>query len=515
MKTFFHNGTAYPWSSEGPLFFRGYFLAGGVLYKGSSAIRYLNERLSVEHPGETLQKLDGVFSLILEREEEVLLAVDRLRGLPLFYALVDGELWAGDDAASLSPIGEADFFASKLFVSGEDTLLEELKQVPAASYYLFRKGEAKTSCQPYFQMLHQDFERDPAALESGLREAYHTTGLRLVQSLNGRTAVIPLSGGADSRMVLSMLRELNYEKVLCFTYGRKGSAESEISRHTAEYYGYPWVMVPYTRRLLREARGASWLEGYYQYAFAFCSVPHVQDLLAVKILHEGGRLPVDSVFVPGHSGDLIAGSHITPEFLRPSMSHEEFLDSVVRKFYHGKIPPDMRSRLEARFPPCPPQGMEEMASQIEWFNVQERQGKYIVNSVRVYEYFGYEWLIPLWDNALFAFWQRVPIQQRYQRRLYFKTVDGSGLPSTNDATAKKKIASGVRSVPGIRNLARRGARLLRYFRSDVCLEALVPFPEYLIACVREHPSFYVSDLICRNLLDKLRLNLRQNGNPSI
>lgn len=524
MKTFFHHGTAYPWSSEGSFFFRGYFLADGVLYKGSSAIRYLSERLSADHLGETLRKLNGVFSLILEQEEEIFLAVDRLRGLPLFYALVNGEFWAGDDAAalaealpmaSLSPVEEADFLASKLFVSGEDTLLEELKQVPAASYCLFRKEEAKTYCQSYFQMLHQDFERDPAALESGLKEAYHAMGFRLVQSLNGRTAVVPLSGGADSRMVLSMLREQNYEKVLCFTYGRVGNTESEISRQVAEYYGYPWVMVPYTKRLLREARGSSWLEGYYRYAFAFCSVPHIQDILAVKALHEEGQLPADSVFVPGHSGDLIAGSHVTPEFLRPSMSHEAFMDSIVLKFYGGSVPPILRSKLEARFPPCPPQNMEELASQSEWFNIQERQAKFIVNSVRIYEYFGYEWLIPLWDNALFAFWKRVPIQQRYQRRLYFKVVDGNGLPSTNDASAKKKIASGVRSIPGLRTLARRGARLLYYFRSDCYLEALIPFPEYLTACVREHPSFYISDLICQNLLDRLRRNLKQNGHPSI
>ncbi len=524
MKTFFHNGRAYPWSAESPFSFRGYFIAGETLYRGTSAIQYLKSRLSEGDPREAFRELDGVFSLIWERDEDILLAVDRLRSLPLFYSLPDGELWAGDDVralaaalpeASLFPVGEAEYFASKRFVTGEDTLLKELKQVPAGSYCLLEKGRKEISLHPYFQMTHRDFERNPAALEEGMREAYRMVGFRLVQALEGRTAVIPLSGGADSRMILSLLREQGYQKALCFTYGREGNAESEISRQTAAYYGYPWVMVPYSNKMWREAWGTPWLEAYFQYAFGFCSTPHVQDILAVKILHETGRLPSDSVFVPGHSGDLIAGSHITADFLKPRMPREKFLDSVVQKFYSGKASPDMLSRLEARFPPRPPQDMEELAAQSEWFNIQERQGKFIVNSVRAYEFLGYEWLIPLWDNALFSFWKRVPIELRYQRRLYFKVADGKELPSTNDASVKKTIASGVRAIPGIRDLARRGTRLTRYFRSSLCLEAMFPFPEYLAACVWEQPSFSTNDLLCRELLGRLRRNLERSGKPAI
>lgn len=528
MKKFFHKGAAYPWLEENEFSFRGYFIVDETLYKGASAIRYLKQNLSSGDTGESLRSLDGVFSLIWERDESTLLAVDRLRGLPLFYALVNGELWAGDDAlalaqalpgVTLSLVAAEEYFATKLFVTGEDTLLNELKQVPAASYCLLKNGQA--SCYGYFRMTHQDFEQDLYKLEKMLREAYRLTGRRLVQALDGRTAVIPLSGGADSRMIAHLLREEGYDKVLCFTYGRKGNHESEISRQVAASYGYPWVMITYDKKNMRKLGSSADLWDYYRCAFSFSSTPHTQDLLAVKTLRDSGKLPPDGVFVPGHSGDLIAGSHVTPEFLGSSLAREKFLDMIYHKFYTKKMSPNLTTRLETRFSLCSPQDMEEMASQSEWFNIQERQAKFIVNSVRVYEHFGHEWLIPLWDNALFEAWKHVPIALRYDRQLYFQVFGNQTfsndqvLPSTNDPTFLKSVAEEVRSIPVVRTLARRGTRFLRYFRSTYHLECMFPFLEYLVACVRESELFCGDDLICRHLLDSLRRNLARSGKPSI
>ena len=46
------------------------------------------------------------------------------------------------------------------------------------------------------------------------------------------------------------------------------------------------------------------------------------------------------------------------------------------------------------------------------FNGYERQAKFIVNSVRVYEFFGYAWRIPLWDRELIDFFLKVPLKYR-------------------------------------------------------------------------------------------------------
>src|SRR4030095_14785028 len=65
---------------------------------------------------------------------------------------------------------------------------------------------------------------------------------------------------------------------------------------------------------------------------------------------------------------------------------------------------------------------ELAADLFERWDLQERQAKFICNSVRVYESFGYDWRLPLYDRELMDFWARVPIQGRTGRRLYFEFV---------------------------------------------------------------------------------------------
>jgi asparagine synthase (glutamine-hydrolysing) len=51
----------------------------------------------------------------------------------------------------------------------------------------------------------------------------------------------------------------------------------------------------------------------------------------------------------------------------------------------------------------------------EW---QERQAKFMCNSVRVYEFWGYDWRLPFWDVEAIEFWQRMPIEQRTRARFH-------------------------------------------------------------------------------------------------
>jgi len=61
---------------------------------------------------------------------------------------------------------------------------------------------------------------------------------------------------------------------------------------------------------------------------------------------------------------------------------------------------------------------ESCANAVELFDFSERQAKFIVNSVRVYEFFGFEWRIPMWDAELIDFFLQVPISHRLNQFLY-------------------------------------------------------------------------------------------------
>ena len=52
---------------------------------------------------------------------------------------------------------------------------------------------------------------------------------------------------------------------------------------------------------------------------------------------------------------------------------------------------------------------EQAADTFECWDCQERQAKFIVNSVRAYEFFGFEWRLPLFDAELMDFWSRIAV----------------------------------------------------------------------------------------------------------
>ena len=61
----------------------------------------------------------------------------------------------------------------------------------------------------------------------------------------------------------------------------------------------------------------------------------------------------------------------------------------------------------------------ELADAFEAWEWQERQAKFIVNSVRVYDFWGHDWWMPLWDAGFMRFWQGVPLEFLMQHPLAF------------------------------------------------------------------------------------------------
>lgn len=497
MKAFFEK-KVYPWEVSEGICFCGYFFYEGVLYKGIDAIDCVRKQCKDGITEDFLSVLDGVFSIIEERGNRILFCVDRLRGLPLFYTVSDGELIIGDDAfavrskmsnVTLSKEALIEYKSTDLFVSGRDTLFRDLFQVRAGELCVFRKEDGNVEGKLYFQVRHGNFYEDNQIeiIKEAFRDAYKKTGENLVKVLNGRTAVVPLSGGADSRMIISMLKEEGYEKVICYTYGREGNRESQISKSVADSYGYKWIMVPYTGTTWKKLRTDSDMIECLKKSFSYCAISNIQDFPAVKYLHEKELIPADSVFVPGHSGDIPNGNHIAKVYTQEEVTREECINNIITTNYHVRSDAAVKRMLKEY--PIPDSGtVQDYATWAERVDVAERQAKWIVNSVRIYEHFGYEWLIPLWDKNQFDFWEKISIFWRYKRKLYYY-ITADKLPSTNDVTAKTRFAETIRNIPVVKNVARRINRTMRWWKSPLCIEHRIPMPEYFWACLTERSTF--------------------------
>ncbi len=510
--------SAYPWFRFDGISFRGYFIVNSVLYKGDKAIDYLIEQLNRDEFGNVLATLNGLFSIISEKNDKIRFATDRLRALPLFYAFLDGDLVVSDSANSIydilptvsfDPISVEDFTKNGLFVTGQNTMFNEIKQVQAGEWVKYKKGSPDIRTNFYFihaEGLISDKSQDE--LTEDFKPVFKRACMNLNIALGGRTAVVSLSGGTDSRELLLMLHTIGYKKVLCFSYGKKGNKDCIIAEKLADHFGYRWIAVEYTRKMWRKLRADSIFSVYLNEAGNYTALPKKQDFLAVKILKERGLMPEDGVFLPGHAGAIIGGN-LFEEFLKDrKYIYADTIELIKRKIYkcspYDIISNELTKRIEFYFDRsrCDTNAMCE--AQCHCFSMKERQAKFIINSVRVYEFFGYEWLLPLCDLEFLTFMKILPLHLKYKKKFIRDFMGLKSIASTSDDSAYKDFTSKVRSIPILRITVRKLSKLPKYFSSPMQMSGLYGFPNYFKGCIRGDEHFSTNELGKQQYLSLLK-----------
>jgi asparagine synthase (glutamine-hydrolysing) len=437
----------------------------------------------------TAAGLNGCFAAVGIYGAETRATVDRLRTLPLFFARCDDRLIISDAAAAVTasmphpkrdPTSVSEFRLTG-YVTGARTLIDGLYQIRAGHCLFLRPGDnAEQGLHRYYEFRHGDFfSDDHDGLIARLVATHERVFRRLLSDIGSRPIVLPLSGGYDSRLIGVMLRDLGCRDVLCYCYGAEDNWESKTSRELAAYLGFRWTMVPYSAEGWRKWAATRGFADYFRSAGNLASIPHVQDWPAVHELHERGDIPNDAVFVPGHTGDFVVGGHVPKWYpARKQLSRDDVLQSLFDAHYSlWDWPADDDSALRTAFAdrierivgPIPATSTpEDAASTYECWEWQERQAKFIVNSVRVYESFGYAWRVPLFDAELMDYWSRVPLDARVGRRLYFEFVARhQKLPVTranNDYLLPISATIRMINQTGLRPLAKRAQRVLRRAR---------------------------------------------------
>jgi len=430
-----HDASEYWW--KGQIFFQDK-LINFQEFKENIFLNQKSSEYDIKKNIEILNKLNGSFLFIVETSNSVLCVVDRIRSIPLFYSSYGNQLLITDDAnylrnrinASLNEEPGAEFFVTG-YVTGPDTLFNGISQLQAGEFLLFNKLTGDYAIHRYFHYLHGDYSTDSEEqLLALLDKVMLSVFSRLIETTvnQGKKIVVPLSGGLDSRIIVAMLKRLGVDDVICYSYGKKGNIEAEISRKVAESLGYTWHFVEYTSRRWYDCYHSDEMRAYERYAANLTSLPHIQDFLAVKILKEEGKIPYTAVFIPGHSGDMLAGSWIPNNIENLPHTAEYCINHSLQRHYslwewnnkNKKMELLFQERIRKSIGNISIYDADSLANGIEYFNFKERQAKFIVNSVRVYEFFGFEWRIPLWDAELIDFFLKIPLNERIHTAFYKK-----------------------------------------------------------------------------------------------
>lgn len=417
----------------------------------------------------------------------VVLATDVIRSFPLLYRFEESRLLVRDalspEDANVTPTDKASLLELALtgYVTGDRTTLEGWFQLEAGELVVVHLHEQKVRKlvhTAFFPLNEDTSSANEAQWADRLLEVLLRATQRLVAYAQGRPIVIPLSGGWDSRTIALVLKKAGYEPLIAFSYGKPENAEAEVSRHVASQLGIPWLFAEYSLSTWREAAQSSWFAEYLWFGHNGYAVPHIQDLLAIRLLKS--QLPSDAVLVPGHSGDFVAGSHIIPylEFTHKTSSasaeiwrkHYALLSprliERVFKISFNFIEKALLCRIEEELRNVShilDRNLPSALTLYEGWDWRERQAKFIANSVRVYEFFGFDWWMPFWDRDLVDFYNQVPFPLRMNRRLHGRVLErlerALGL-TLNDNKKGSESTSGFRSYARASYHAIRGLPFL-------------------------------------------------------
>lgn len=475
------------WYHNGNIYVAGFIRVADRYLTGSELADFFKSP-DVKGFGELLEKANGQFAVVVVNGGEVWAATDRLRTIPLFYHSSEERFIIGDSAYAVAAemsdpcISEeaASAFLATGYTLNDSTLVKDLFQVEAGECIVWHNKVSRSYYHDYGRSMITCKERSITAIS--LYEAIEDLFISHLSALKDRFIAIPLSGGFDSRLIALMCSIYHPDNILCFTYGRKDNDEVAPAREIARRLELPWINIVYDSRLVKDFVSDSVFHDYHRYASELSSMFFMQDYFAVKKLKDKSMIPDDAVFMPGHSGNFLAGEHVTRQMKKADSSH------IIRHILGGHfILNDYSTREKDIFVReiCRKFGRIDKKPWLayESWDIKERQAKFIVNSASVFDYFGYSYVMPLWDNSLISFFNTLPFEYKVNKNLYDEVLI-NGFFSDN----KLNLASELNPTPMQRSVQRMKNSVKRVL------------PQIVVSACVSHRSPVLYDEISRQLM---------------
>ncbi len=429
---------AFPWHRQEGMACKGYLLHADASFFDSREILESGRQVhDLPSLSKQLQEGGGLFSLVMETPDGLLLAGDSMGFFPLFYTFADGRWMVSDRCEQLlewtreQRCNEEAFpgFRSAGFVLGGESLFRGIfRLMPGERLFLSHQGHVESDPGPYFLPEPPD-TTCPREMRETFGQLLQSTTERIIRQARGQHLVVPLSGGYDSRLILCLLKQAGLEKVTCFTYGKSGP-ESKLSAEVARRLGYRWVFIDYTELNTKGFLQDKQFTDYASFAGNYASMPYLQEYFGVKALRERELIPNHSVFLPGHPGDNVAGSLVAkamkgkreesamPVWLRRHFYSFQDIGKKGKRCLEQQLASWFEKHSRAMMPP-----VDDFMPAVEAWHFKERLPKFVCHSARVFPFFGYGVHMPLADPGLQRFFSKLPYPLRENKRFYKQALE--------------------------------------------------------------------------------------------
>ena len=386
------------WHRQQGIYTLGNVFIDDVLCTKNEFTEYLKNIKSEADFIKAMEKIDGHFSIIIETENTIFIAVDRIRTFPLFIKNKEKIIITNAIKYTNETINEAEVENFKLVYCTleNNTLLKEWQQLQAGEFAVINKATKTVTIQPYYRHF-TEIKIDKEDTISDYLNYYEKLLVdKIFRYANGRKILIPLSGGADSRYLAALLKQSGYDNIECYTYGIKKSEEVQAAEYVCKRLKIKWHFIEYSDTVLSSFFTTEWMQ-YAANNHHYTSLPHEQDFFALLYLQQQKLLPQNAVIMNGFCMDIHAGSYIEHK-------HTVNLQKFIQEKYGIK--------------PALQQYSNTWDGYKEWL-VKNRLSKFIINSVGVYEYFGLDFYLPFWQLKWINFWYALNNKHLFQQHFYF------------------------------------------------------------------------------------------------
>ena len=385
-----------------------------------------------------IQNIDDHFGLVYISNSLMFAAVDCIRSYPIFWKKKSSDFIFSSQAINIVDIkndnlnhNQLTAFRTSGYTIDDGTLWDNVKNLNPGNF-LFINNNDNYSIEEYFSYTPWKQNKKPySELKKELKHEINNLLKNSINKANGRTIVIPLSAGLDSRLIASGLKNFKYSKVKCFSYGLKNNFESKASKAIADKLGFKWKFIEINQRRAKNFYSTSNYKNYMNYSLDGCATSTIQGLYAINKLLKENYISADDIIINGNSGDFISGGHapvnlnieskninslfekvFEQHFIKHYSLWQNLLNAKNKEIIKNLLKQQIKNNIKNT-------KINYSASGIaEYLEFQNRQTKYVINSQRIYEFYNLKWQLPLWDKSFIKFWSDVPSKYKIHQKLY-------------------------------------------------------------------------------------------------
>ena len=372
-----------------------------------------------------IKSLDFYFGVIIENKKNIFCAVDHVRSQPIFF---DENCYISNSVKLLKKNNKPDKnsileFKMLGYVTDNRTLIQNVYQINSGNIICWRKNNNKGIKINYFKYIPTYLKKKKyKEFDLLLNKIFQ----KIIKKAKNKTIIVFLSGGLDSRLVLSKLVELKYKKILAVSYGIKNNHDSIKAKEVCKILNIPWIFYEHDKNKIEELYKSNERVNYSNYSSNFCSTPSYVEFETLSKMNKDNMLK-NKIIINGQSGDYISGSHLT-KFINNSrdIKKNNFYKYIIKKHYslwnnliNKKNCEFVEKRINESINKLKlKKEKKQFFSLYEYWEWKERQSKLVINGNKVYDFFNVEWEMPLWDKEIMIFFKEMNLNNKLNQKFY-------------------------------------------------------------------------------------------------